>query len=51
MPSNKENSHDVVTSDNKTLVVQAKETDDKLYSLRVQQDAIRDHSARPIIIR
>ena len=46
-----ENSRDVVTSENKTLVVQPKEMNDGIYNLRVQQDAIRDHSARPMIIR
>jgi hypothetical protein len=51
MSNDKEDSCDVVTSKDKTLVVQAKETNDKFYSLRVQQDAIRDHSARPMIIR
>jgi hypothetical protein len=50
MPNDKD-SRDVVISDDKTLVVQAKETNDNLYNLRVQQDAIRDRSARPMIIR
>ena len=46
-----EETRDAVTSKDKTLVVQAKETNERIYSLRVQQDAIRDHSARPMIIR
>jgi hypothetical protein len=51
MPNDKEIPCDIVINKDKKLIVQAKETDEVLYNLKVKQDAIRDHSVRLMIIR